>query len=100
MNMTSADNVEVTGEPQNAPAMTPEQFQLFQAKLLDDPEYKRFIKNRQRVKANYEQLMAMDPEQRSRILFTDQCHLMTAREEADKRREKSSGARHSASNVT
>lgn len=81
MNMTSEETVTETPESSNAPQMTPEQFQLFQAKLAKlqkDPEFIRAMQNRQRAQAEFENLMAMDPDKRRKLLFTIQCHRMTA----------------------
>jgi len=92
MNMTSDDTVTETPERLGAPPqMTPEQFQLFQAKLAKlqkDPEFIRAMQNRQRVQAEFENLMAMDPERRSKLLFTIQCHRMTAWHESVERARK------------
>jgi hypothetical protein len=92
MNMTSEDTVTETperlGEP---PQMTPEQFEKFRnhlAKIRNDPEFIRAMQNRQRAQAEFENLMAMDPEKRSKLLFTIQCHRMTAWHESVERARK------------
>jgi hypothetical protein len=81
MNMTSEETVTETPESGNAPQMTPEQFEKFRKRLVEiqnDPEFIRNMQNRQRIKAEFENIMAMDPEKRSKLLFTIQCHRMTA----------------------
>ncbi|MBR2305907.1 MAG: hypothetical protein IKA48_01745 [Fibrobacter sp.] len=92
MNMTSEDTVTETPDKFGSqPKMTPEQFELFQAKLAKlqkDPEFIRAMQNRQRAQAEFENLMAMDPERRSKLLFTIQCHRMTAWHESVERARK------------
>ena len=80
MNMTSAETITEIPEENNIPKMTPEQFERFQAKLAKmqyDPEFIRAMQNRRRVKAEYDNLMAMPAEQRAKILFTAYCHRYT-----------------------
>jgi hypothetical protein len=88
MNMTSEETVTETPESGNAPQMTPEQFEKFRKRLVEiqnDPEFIRNMQNRQRIKAEFENIMAMDPEKRSKLLFTIQCHRMTAWHESVER---------------
>ena len=58
MNMTSEDTVTETPDKFGSqPKMTPEQFELFQAKLAKlqkDPEFIRAMQNRQRAQAEFE----------------------------------------------
>ena len=91
MNMTSAEQVDEVPAEQKAPAMTPEEFRKFQEKLANiqnNPDYLRYIKNRQRVQDNYDNIMAMTPEDRAKLLFTVYCHRMTAWNESVERRAK------------
>ena len=91
--MTSEETVTETPESNNAPKMTPEQFEKFRKHLVEirnDPEFIREMQNRQRAQAEFENLMAMDPEKRSKLLFTIQCHRMTAWHESVERARKES----------
>lgn len=91
MNMTSNDAVPEVKETNSAPAMTPEQFQEFQKKLAamqKDPEFLRMMQNRQRAQAEFNDLMAMPADRRSKLLFTIQCHRMTAWKESVERSRK------------
>ena len=89
MNMTSNEpivepEVQETTEQVASPTPTNGKQQIFRmmqriSKMQQNPEKMRIIANHQRVQNEYYQLIGMQPEQRSAILFRGQC-ILTSRE--------------------
>lgn len=80
MNMTSEENLnDASQQPPEAPAVLPDNYNDFKerlAKLQQDPEFLRMMQNRQRAQREFNQIMAMTPEERSALLFAGQTRLM------------------------
>lgn len=89
MNMTSDEKLPEAPAPEDSTtkfnAMKRQQ-QL--AKMLENPEYVRRLKNWQRAQEEYRKLMEMTPEQRSRYLFSAQCYCIAAWRDATEKARK------------
>lgn len=89
MNMTSEETivepeVQETAEQVASPTPTNGKQQMFRmlqriSKMQQDPEKMRIITNHQRVQNEYNQLIGMNPDQRSAILFHGHC-ILTSKE--------------------
>ena len=88
MNMTSEETIQDIPATASAP-VTADPQRIYKLKqrmdhLQEDPEFVRMMKNRRRVQEECEAFKALPPEQRSRIMFAGQCHLMTKWREKEK----------------
>lgn len=79
MNMTSEDTpVAPEQAPEEQPKFTEAQLKKMQEnlrKMQNDPEMMRRFQNMQRRDMEFEELMKMEPERRSALLFHGQCVL-------------------------